>query len=144
MGALAEVADQRGPETDDRAQDDSRVPADDNTVALAKVIANTRGSSFLQPDAVIMHPANWLNSRLLRDGTGGTAGNYLAGGPFGVSSNNAGGAALFGQTLWDTRVVLSTVVGLGTALVGNFGQAAHVWRAGACPWKRLTVTRTCS
>ena len=26
LGALAEVADQRGPETDDRAQDDSRVP----------------------------------------------------------------------------------------------------------------------
>jgi HK97 family phage major capsid protein len=108
----------------------TRLAADDTTVALAKVIANTRGSSFLQPDAVIMHPTNWLNSRLLRDGTGGTAGNYLAGGPFGVSSNNAGGAALFGQTLWDTRVVLSTVVGLGTALVGNFGQAAHVWRRG--------------
>jgi Phage capsid family len=64
----------------------TRLAADDNTVALAKVIANTRGSSFLQPDAVIMHPTNWLNSRLLRDGTGGTAGNYLAGGPFGVSS----------------------------------------------------------
>jgi HK97 family phage major capsid protein len=108
----------------------TRLAADDNTVALAKVIANTRGSSFLQPDTVVMHPTNWLNSRLLRDGTGGTAGNYLAGGPFGVSSNNAGGAALFGQTLWDTRVVLSTVVGLGTALVGNFGQAAHVWRRG--------------
>ena len=32
---------------------------------------------------------------------------------------------MFGQTLWNTRVVLSTVVGLGTALVGNFGQGAH-------------------
>jgi HK97 family phage major capsid protein len=47
-----------------------------------------------------------------------------------VSSNNAGGPALFGQTLWDTPVVLSTVVGLGTALVGNFGLAAHIWRRG--------------
>jgi HK97 family phage major capsid protein len=26
--------------------------------------------------------------------------------------------------------VLSTVVGLGTALVGCFGQAAHIWRRG--------------
>jgi HK97 family phage major capsid protein len=26
--------------------------------------------------------------------------------------------------------VLSTVVGLGTALVGSFGQAAHIWRRG--------------
>jgi HK97 family phage major capsid protein len=108
----------------------TKLAADDNTVALARVIANTRGSSFLQPDTVIMHPTNWLNSRLLRDGTGGTAGNYLAGGPFGVSSNNAGGPALFGQTLWDTRVVLSTVVGLGTALVGNFGQGAQIYRRG--------------
>jgi HK97 family phage major capsid protein len=76
----------------------TRLAADDNTTALARVIANTRGSSFLQPDAVIMHPTNYLNARLLRDGSGGTVGNYLAGGPFGVSSNNAGGAALFGQT----------------------------------------------
>jgi len=32
--------------------------------------------------------------------------------------------------LWNTRVVLSTHVGAGTALVGNFGQAAHLWRRG--------------
>ena len=108
----------------------TKLAADDNTTALAKVIANTRGSSYLQPDAIIIHPTNWLNMRLLRDGTGGTVGNYLGGGPFGVSSNNVGGAALFGQSLWDTRVVLSTVVGLGTAVVGNFGQAAHIWRRG--------------
>jgi hypothetical protein len=44
----------------------TRLAADDNTTALARVIANTRGSSFLQPDAVIMHPTNWLNSRLVR------------------------------------------------------------------------------
>jgi HK97 family phage major capsid protein len=108
----------------------SKLAANDNTTALARVIANTRGSSFLQPDTGILHPTNYLNMRLLRDGSGGTVGNYLAGGPFGVSSNNAGGAALFGQTLWDTRVVLSTVVGLGTALVGNFGLGAHIWRRG--------------
>jgi HK97 family phage major capsid protein len=37
---------------------------------------------------------------------------------------------MFGQSLWNTRVVLSTIVGPGTALVGNFGQAAHIWRRG--------------
>jgi hypothetical protein len=36
----------------------TRLAADDNTTALAKVIANTRGSSFLQPDGVIMHPTS--------------------------------------------------------------------------------------
>jgi HK97 family phage major capsid protein len=37
---------------------------------------------------------------------------------------------MFGQQPWNTRVVLSTYVGAGTALVGNFGQAAHIWRRG--------------
>jgi HK97 family phage major capsid protein len=108
----------------------TRLAADDNTTALARVIANTRGSSFLQPDAVIMHPTKWLNSRLLRDGTGGTAGQYFGGGPFTGAYGNGGGARLFGESLWNTPVVLSTVVGLGTALVGSFGQAAHIWRRG--------------
>ncbi len=29
-----------------------------------------------------MHPAQWLVMRLLRDGSGGTVGQYLGGGPF--------------------------------------------------------------
>jgi HK97 family phage major capsid protein len=43
---------------------------------------------------------------------------------------NGGAAGIFGQQLWNVRVVLSTYVGAGTALVGNFGQAAHIWRRG--------------
>jgi hypothetical protein len=45
-----------------------KLPADDNVLAVAKVIANDRGSSYLQPDAIIMHPSNWLSCRILRDG----------------------------------------------------------------------------
>jgi HK97 family phage major capsid protein len=108
----------------------TKLAADDNTVALAKVIANTAGSSFLAPDTVIMHPTNWLTSRLLRDGTGGTVGQYYGGGPFSGAYGNGGAAGMFGQQLWNTRVVLSTYVGAGTALVGNFAQAAHIWRRG--------------
>jgi len=110
----------------------TKLAADDTTTALAKVIANTRGSSFLQPDTVIVHPTTWLNMRLLRDGTGGTAGQYFGGGPFGGAYGNGGAtsATLFGESLWNTRVVLSTVVGAGTALVGSFGQAAQIYRRG--------------
>jgi hypothetical protein len=97
---------------------------------LARVLANTSGSSFLQPDAIILHPTNWLSTRLLRDGTGGTAGNFLGGGPFTGAYGNSGATGIFGQTLWNTRVVLSTIVGPGTTLVGNFGQGAHIWRRG--------------
>jgi HK97 family phage major capsid protein len=109
----------------------TKLAADDNAVALAKVIANTAGSAFLEPDGIIMHPANWLTTRLLRDGTGGTIGQFYGGGPF--SAAYGGGAAdvgMFGQTLWNKRVVLSNYVGPGTALVGNFGQGAHLWRRG--------------
>jgi HK97 family phage major capsid protein len=109
----------------------TKLAADDNAVALARVIANTRGSSFLAPDAVILHPVNWLTTRLLRDGTGGTVGQFYGGGPFsGAYGNTAGAAGLFGESIWGVRVVLSTVVGSGTALVGNFGQGAHIWRRG--------------
>ena len=110
----------------------TKLAADDNATALARVLANTAGSSFVQPDAIILHPSNYLSTRLLRDGTGGTAGNFLGGGPFtGAYGNGAASdAGLFGASLWNTRVVLSTHVGVGTALVGNFGQSPHVWRRG--------------
>jgi HK97 family phage major capsid protein len=108
----------------------TKLAADDNSVALAKVIANTAGSAFLAPDTIIMHPTNWLNTRLLRDGTGGTIGQYYGGGPFTGAYGNSGAPGIFGQQLWNTRVVLSNHVGAGTALVGNFGQAAMVWRRG--------------
>lgn len=78
-----------------------------------------------------MHPSNILSTRLLRDGTGGTAGAFLGGGPFG--SSYQGGAVptgLFGANLWGLPVIVSSVVGAGTALVGSFRQGAELWRRG--------------
>ncbi len=94
------------------------------------MIANTAGSALLEPDGIIMHPGNWLTTRLLRDGTGGTIGQFYGGGPFSGAYGNAGATGMFGQQLWNKPVVLSTNVGLGTALVGNFGQGAHLFRRG--------------
>jgi HK97 family phage major capsid protein len=110
----------------------TRLGTDDNATALARVLANTAGSSFLVPDTIILHPAQWLSTRLLRDGTGGTVGQFLGGGPFTAAYGNGGAAdaGLFGASLWNTRVVVSSVVGAGTALVGNFLQDAHIWRRG--------------
>jgi HK97 family phage major capsid protein len=59
----------------------AKLAADDNAVCLARTLANTKGSSYLEPDAIIMHPTNWLTTRLLRDGTGGTAGQFYGGRP---------------------------------------------------------------
>jgi Phage capsid family len=65
----------------------TKLGTDDSVTALARVIANTRGSSFLQPDTVILHPTQWTSMRLLRDGAGGTIGAYFGAGPFGPSAN---------------------------------------------------------
>jgi HK97 family phage major capsid protein len=106
----------------------TRLAADDNSVALAKVLANTAGSAQLQPDFIVLHPNQWLSTRLLRDGAGGTAGAYLGGGPFGQPYGGPT-TGLFGGSLWGVPVILSSFVGAGTALVGN-SQAAHIWRRG--------------
>src|SRR5215211_5529399 len=60
----------------------TKLAADDNAVALARVLANTAGSANVQPDIIIMHPSNWLVTRLLRDGAGGTTGQFLRGRAF--------------------------------------------------------------
>jgi HK97 family phage major capsid protein len=104
----------------------TRLGTDDNAASLLKVICNTAGSANLRPDLVIMHHQQYLSTRLLRDGVGGTAGNYLGGGPF----ENAPQAGAIVDNLWGVPVVLSSVVGPGTALVGNFSQGAHIWRRG--------------
>jgi HK97 family phage major capsid protein len=108
----------------------TKLAADDNATGLAKVIANTASSAFVEPTAIIMHPTNWLNTRLLRDGTGGTAGQFFGGGPFSGAYGNPGQTGMFGASLWNLPVVLSNTVGPGTALVGAFNTAAHIWRRG--------------
>lgn len=109
--------------------------ADDNAVCLARVLANTAGSSYLYPDAIVMHPTNWLTTRLLKDGTGGTVGQFYGGGPFTQAYGNPGAVTApqgpgFGGEIWNTRVFLSNVVGPGTALVGSFQQGAQLWSRG--------------
>ena len=87
----------------------TKLAADDNATALAKVIANTAGSRLPVPrtrSSCIRE--RWLSTRLLRDGTGGTVGQFYGGGPFTGAYGNGGAAdaGMFGASLWNTRVVL--------------------------------------
>ncbi len=117
----------------------ARGTVDNNAVALFKAMNGNRGSSFLEPDAIIMNPANWQTTRLLTD----TAGQFFGGGPFlgqygnngqvGNSSQNMGPL----DTLWGKPVLVTTAIGSGTALVGSFSQAAQIFRRGG-----LTVEAT--
>jgi HK97 family phage major capsid protein len=111
---------------------------DSNSVALLKAAAGVRGSANLEPDAVILHPADWLHTRLEADDNG----QFLGGGPF-TGAYGQGGPSATSQfsaaPLWGMRVVTSTVVGSGTALLGSFRQGAHIWRRGG-----VTVEATSS
>ncbi len=108
----------------------ARGTIDSNAVAIFKAMNGQRGSSFLEPSAVIMNPANWQTTRLATD----TAGQFFGGGPF---MGQYGGANMVGNssqlggaldTLWNKPVIVTTAIGSGTALVGAFDTAAQIFR----------------
>lgn len=105
---------------------------DNKAVQIFKALNGTRGSSLLDPDAIIIHPTDWQAVRLLTD----TAGQFFGGGPFqgpyGSGQNfQASGQHTGGDYLWNLPVVVTTAVGnAGTALVGSFSQASQFWTKG--------------
>lgn len=76
--------------------------------------------SFLEPDGIVVNSDDWADMRLLKDDNG----NYIAGSPF---SNGIGEP---GETLWNKRVVVTSKMPAGTALVGSFQLGAQVFRRG--------------
>ena len=107
-----------------------------NHVQLFRAAAGVRGSAFVDPDLVVLHPDNWVTTRLATD----NAGQYLGGGPWqgAYGQPQAVGASYFTSTpLWGMNVFVSPTVGKGTALVGNASQAAAIYRRGG-----LTVEAT--
>jgi HK97 family phage major capsid protein len=106
---------------------------------MFKAMNGLRGSAFLEPEWVIMHPTDWQVLRLLKD----TANQYYGGGPFQGPYGNGQNFPAAGQvtgnqdTLWGKPVyVTASIGGAGTALVGTRANA-QVWRRGG-----LTVEAT--
>jgi HK97 family phage major capsid protein len=97
-----------------------------------------RGSAFVEPDWLVIHPTDWEAIRLLTD----TAGQFFGGGPFqgpyGSGSNIDASNQLSAATdsLWGKPVYVTGIVGAGTAIVGSTS-SAQVWRKGG-----LTVEMT--
>jgi len=48
----------------------ARGTADDNALAIFKAANGTRGSSFLEPDTVVINPTNWQAIRTAKDSSG--------------------------------------------------------------------------
>lgn len=101
-------------------------------VQIFKALNGTRGSALLEPDGIIMNPADWETLRLLRDDNGQFFGGGPFHGPYGGPQGPTG--ALSGQVsgamdaVWGKPVVVTSAIGAGTALLGSFSQAAQVFR----------------
>jgi len=87
---------------------------DDRQDAIYKAFTLVRYTGFAEPSAVIMHPTDWQNIRLLRT----TDGLYIFGTP-----QEAGSENLFGKT-----VVVTPAITQGTALTGDFTMYSHISR----------------
>jgi HK97 family phage major capsid protein len=100
-----------------------------NHVQIFRAAAGIRGSAFVDPDLVVVHPDDWVTMRLRTD----TAGQYLGGGPwqgpYGQQSQVSSGY-FSSAPLWNMNVFVSPHTGRGTALVGNAREAARIYRRG--------------
>ena len=101
-------------------------------VQLFAAMNGMRGSAFVEPDWVVVHPTDYQKLRLLTD----TAGQFFGGGPFqgpyGNGQNIASSSQIEGaqDSLWNKPVIVTPGIGgAGTALVGTHANA-QVWRRG--------------
>ena len=106
----------------------ARGTADDNATALFKAANGTRGSSQLDTDAIVIHPTNWQAIRVAKD----TGGQFYGGGPFfgpyGGPQGPAGASQFSADNLWGMRVVVTSAMTVGSAVVGAFAQGGAVIR----------------
>ena len=105
--------------------------AGNKAVQLFKAMNGLRGSAFVEPEWIVMHPSDWEGVRLLTD----TAGQFYGGGPFqgpyGSGSNLQASGQVAGATdsIWGKPVYVTATIGAGTALIGTRA-GAQVWRRG--------------
>jgi HK97 family phage major capsid protein len=98
---------------------------------LFKAMNGTRGSAFVEPQWILLNPADYEAIRLSKD----TANQYYGGGPFlgsyaGATSVSASGQATGAiDQLWGKQVRVTSALGAGTALCGT-PEAAQVWSRG--------------
>jgi HK97 family phage major capsid protein len=105
--------------------------AGSKSVQLFKAMNGQRGSAFVEPEWIAIHPSDWQDIRLATD----TAGQFFGGGPFqgpyGNGQNVDASNQLFAasDSLWGKPVYVTGIVGAGTAIVGS-SVSAQVWRKG--------------
>lgn len=85
-------------------------------------ITALRSVSFVEPDAIVIHPTDWQTIRLGKD----LNGQYYAGGPFTGAYGNPGPSNV--ASIWGVKTVITTAIAQGTVLVGGFQESGQVFR----------------
>jgi HK97 family phage major capsid protein len=85
-------------------------------------ITQLRSVSFVEPDAIVIHPNDWQTIRLGKDSNQ----QYYAGGPFTGAYGNPGPSNV--DNLWGLKAVITTAITQGTVLVGGFQECGQVFR----------------
>jgi HK97 family phage major capsid protein len=85
-------------------------------------ITALRSTSFVEPDAIVIHPTDWQTIRLGKDGQQ----QYYGGGPFTGAYGNPSPSNV--AQLWGLPAVITTAIAQGTVLVGGFQECAQVFR----------------
>ena len=92
---------------------------------ILKGIALVRGANgvgFGEPDAIVVHPKDWLSFKIAKDSNA----QYYGGGPF--SGIYGQGAYSNVYVMWGLPCIVTTSIAQGTALVGAFRTGAQIFR----------------
>jgi HK97 family phage major capsid protein len=87
---------------------------------IYQAITEIRKDAFVEPDSVVMHPEDWYQIvTAVSDQAGDAAAGLASKNPLVVAAGGFGGDVA--ARLWGLKVVPSTAIASGTALVGKFG-----------------------
>jgi HK97 family phage major capsid protein len=100
--------------------------ASGDTVAdtIFRAITKVSTGSGLDPDGLVINPADYQGLRLAKDANG----QYYGGGFFNGAYGNGGLSEQ--PNVWGLRTIVTPAIAVGTVLVGAFGQAATLYRKG--------------
>jgi HK97 family phage major capsid protein len=107
-----------------------RGTVDANHVAVFKAANGLRGSAFVEPTALIVNPANYQTSRLAADSTGQLLGGGPWQGQYGTGSQVGSSYPTFQDRMWGIPTIVTSQIGAGTALLGDFRNSARLYRRG--------------